>query len=83
MKMTHLEKKVLAVVRTTVMDHDKVRLHYLSLVTQLDESRHRVLPCTQRKAHHQIWTTLRGRDVLQSSFSTEAFMMNIFVLVYV
>ena len=47
--MTHLEKKILAVVRTTVVNHDEVRLHYPSFVTQLDESRHRVLPCTQKE----------------------------------
>lgn len=47
--MTHLEKKILPVVRTTVVNHDKVWLHYPSFITQLDESRHRVLPCTQKE----------------------------------
>lgn len=52
--MTHLEEEILAMVRTTVMNHDKVWLHYSSLVTQLNESRHRVLPCTQIKGQNKM-----------------------------
>lgn len=52
--MTHLEEEVLAVVRTTVMNHDKVWLHYPSLIAQLDESRHWVLACTQIKGHNEM-----------------------------
>lgn len=52
--MTHLEEEILAVVRTTVMDHDKVWLHYPSFIAQLNESRHRVLPCTQIKGHNEM-----------------------------
>lgn len=43
--IAHLEKEILAVVWTAVMDHDEVRLHYPPFVAQLDESRHRVLSC--------------------------------------
>lgn len=41
---THLEEEILTMVWATVMNHDKVWLHYASLVAQLDERRHRVLP---------------------------------------
>lgn len=51
---THLEEEILAVVGTAVMNHDKIRLHYPSLVTQLNESRHRVLPCTQIKGENEM-----------------------------
>lgn len=76
MKITHLEKKILAVVRTTVMNHNKVWLHYLSLVTQLNESRHRVLPCKQIKGHHQM----NLDNAQRKRYSTQGliFMMNIF-----
>lgn len=47
--VTHLEEEIFTVVRATVMNHDKVWLHYPSLVTQLNKGRHRVFPCTQTK----------------------------------
>lgn len=58
--MTHLEKKILAVIRTTVMYHNKVWLHYSSLVAQLNESRHWVLPCTHIKGQNKVrgWNKL-------------------------
>lgn len=54
MNMAHLEEEILAVVRTTVMNHDEVWLHYPSLIAQLNESRHWVFACTQRKGNDDI-----------------------------
>lgn len=52
--MTYLKEKVLAVVRTAVMNHDKVWLHYPSLIAQLNEGRHRVFACVHIKENNEI-----------------------------
>lgn len=69
-KMTHLEKEILAVVRTTVMYHNKVWLHYSSLVAQLNESRHWVLPCTHIKGQNKVrgWNKLTKGKVENQIF---------------
>lgn len=44
---TNLEEEILAMVWTTMMNHDKLWLQYSLLVTQFNESRNRVLPYTR------------------------------------
>lgn len=46
---TDLKEEILAVVWTTMVNHDKLWLRYSFLVTQFDESGNRVLPCNRRK----------------------------------
>lgn len=57
---TDLKEEILAVVWTTMVNHDEFWLQYSLLVTQFNESRNRVLPCTREIAHKKMmhfWNT--------------------------
>lgn len=44
-----LKEEILAVVWTTVMNHDELWLQYSLLVAQFNESRNRMLPCIRER----------------------------------
>lgn len=48
-KLSDLKEEILAVVWTTMVNHDKFWLQYPLFVTQFNESRNRMLPCTMEK----------------------------------
>lgn len=51
---TDLKEEILAVVWTTMMNHDELWLQYSLLVTQFNESRNRVLPCTRETTQEKM-----------------------------
>lgn len=69
---TDLEEEILAVVWTTVVNHDKLWLQHSLLVTQFNESRNRVLPCTRETAHDKmmcLWNRWHCKEQFNDRFT--------------
>lgn len=62
-KPMDLKEEILAVVWTTVMNHDEFWLQYSLLVAQFNESRNRMLPCTRERERDDVY----GIDVILNS----------------
>lgn len=66
---TNLKEEILAVVWTTMVNHDKLWLQYSLLVAQFNEGRNRMLPCTRETAHEKMEDGFSNRWYCKEQFN--------------